>query len=364
MPTRAAEFRQRLLRWYDTGRRHLPWRISPDAPPGTRPDPYRVLVSEVMLQQTQVATAVPYFNRFIAALPDLPSLASATEQDVLRLWQGLGYYRRARLLWGTAKIVLKKYYGQIPSDPELLLSLPGIGPYTAAAIASIAFDRPVPVLDANVTRVLRRIGNIRLNPARSAVRKRLLHLAADLLHTHRPGDFNSAMMELGATVCTPRKPRCQHCPVASWCRACSAGSQQRTTPRPKPARISILHRRHILAIRRASLYLIEQRPPSGRWAGLWQFITLPAESSSPSPTQILAATGCRIQSPIKLATFRHELTHRRYEFHLYLAAHLAHRDHAPREIRPRRRWVKLSELSHYPLSRPQLRAADILRARP
>src|SRR4051812_15469717 len=186
------DFRRSLLRWYTNHRRDLPWRVAKKNPTSERPDPYHVLVSEAMLQQTQVATVIPYFNRFMAAYPTLRDLAAANEQEILRLWQGLGYYSRARCLLRTAKILVEQQNGQIPSTVDELLEFPGIGRYTAGAIASLAFEARAPILDGNVTRVLSRLDLIR-----EQSKELLWTRAEEILPKKCVGDFNSALMELG-----------------------------------------------------------------------------------------------------------------------------------------------------------------------
>lgn len=207
-----------LLGWYDRVRRDLPWRRTDD--------PYAIWVSEAMLQQTQVATVIPYYRRFLARFPTVHALASAPEVDVLKHWEGLGYYSRARNLHKAAGVVVSECNGTLPDTLDGLQSLPGIGPYMAAAVASIAFNRPVPVLDGNVERVLTRLHGIS-DPAREkATHQRLWALADDLLSIDRPGDHNQAMMELGATVCTPRAPDCPGCPFTGDCKAERAGNPE------------------------------------------------------------------------------------------------------------------------------------------
>src|SRR5437899_3006923 len=188
------DFRRSLLRWYLANRRDLPWRVAQKNPKSATPDPYHVLVSEAMLQQTQVATVVPYFNRFMAAFPTLRDLANASEQEVLRLWQGLGYYSRARHLLGTAKILVKQNNAEIPASVEALLELPGIGRYTAGAIASLAFEQSAPILDGNVIRVLSRLDLIGDDPKNPQVRRKLWQRSEELLLKKRVGDCNSALM--------------------------------------------------------------------------------------------------------------------------------------------------------------------------
>ena len=195
-----------LLAWYDRQRRYLPWR----APLGTAPDPYRVWLSEIMLQQTTVATVGPYFDRFMARWPDISALAAASLDEILHMWQGLGYYARARNLHACARVVVEQHGGAFPSERAALRALPGIGDYTAAAIAAIAFDRRHAAVDGNVERVVARLYAV-IEPL-PAAKPRLRELAAALVPEQRAGDFAQAMMDLGATICTPRRPRCVLCP--------------------------------------------------------------------------------------------------------------------------------------------------------
>src|SRR5688500_13285875 len=198
-PTRGAMVR-RLTEWYRRTRRDLPWRV----PPGARPDPYHVLVSEAMLQQTQVATVVPYFRRFIERFPTIADLARADEQDVLRMWQGLGYYTRARNLRAAAQAVVRDFGGELPRDLDSLLRLPGVGRYTAGAVATLAFDEPAAIVDGNVVRVICRLDRFESDPREKATSELIWRRAEQIVPARRAGDFNSALMELGATICTPR----------------------------------------------------------------------------------------------------------------------------------------------------------------
>lgn len=332
-------FRRRLIAWFDRNRRDLPWRL---AGPSGRPDPYHVLVSEAMLQQTQVAAVIPYFTRFIARFPTVHSLADAQTQEVLRMWQGLGYYSRARNLHAAARRVVEAHAGQLPRDLEQLLALPGVGRYTAGAIASLAYDLPAPILDGNVMRVLARLDQIETDPRERTTNANLWRRAQELVPARRAGDFNSAMMELGAMVCIPRRPQCLICPVRRCCEA-QANGVELNIPAPRKARPTPLVRRRVFCIERDGKWLIEQRPPAGRWAGLWQFITVDDEGPPPAPPLVL------------LGEIRHALTHRRYVFEVYRAAPGA----APPEKLPRA-WASLAELDAYPLSRPQLRIRQLL----
>ena len=352
-------FRKKLLRWYDRDRRDLPWRppraaraADSQTSAAATIDPYHVLVSEAMLQQTQVATVVPYFLRFLERFPTIASLAAADEQEVLRLWQGLGYYSRARNLRSAAQRVVAEHDGKLPTTAPRLLQLPGVGRYTAGAIASIAFGCRAPILDGNVMRVLCRLDKIESDPREKETQERLWRRAEEVLPAKRCGDFNSALMELGATVCTPRSPKCLVCPVRDHCEAQSAGAQEQIPPARK-TKPTPLFQRHVFCISRRDHYLIEQRPAKGRWAGMWQFVTLEAER-----TPGAASTQLRIKlsPPRRIGTVTHALTHRRYTFEVY-ACTVAGR---AANLSPRR-WTRLDRLSDYPLPRPHLKIAELLR---
>ncbi len=258
----AAEFRQRLLQWFDHARRDLPWRKTTD--------PYRILVSEIMLQQTQVERVVDYFDRFVAAFPDARALAAASRGDVLKIWEGLGYYGRARALHQTAAVVCREHDAHIPSTATGLRSLPGIGPYTSAAVASIAFGERIAVIDTNVVRVLARLARVDGDTSKGEGRARLARLADELLDPKRPGDFNQAMMELGATVCRPRSPDCSRCPVADRCGARRSGRpDQWPTATPAPERPTVVAA--CALVRRRGRLLVVRRPEKGLLGGLWEF---------------------------------------------------------------------------------------------
>jgi len=354
------DFRRSLLRWYHTNRRDLPWRVARENPQSATPDPYHVLVSEAMLQQTQVATVIPYFNRFMAAYPTLRDLAKAKEQEILRLWQGLGYYSRARNLLATAKILVEENNGKIPSSLEALLKLPGIGRYTAGAIASLAFEKRAPILDGNVRRVLCRLDR---SPGctSGAAREELWQRAEELLPQKRVGDFNSALMELGATICTPRAPRCPLCPVQKHCAALAAGVVDQIPPAPAP-KIRPIERRITLAISKKDVgqecptYLIEQRPPRGRWASMWQFITIEAADTPPTAQSLSERVGLSLSDVRPLGALQHDLTHRRYQFQVLSCRAKSSKNPLPKD----RRWVGLDGLSDFPLPRPQLQVAQMI----
>jgi A/G-specific adenine glycosylase len=351
-----------LLTWFDQNRRDLPWRAPRNAAPGLRLDPYLVFVSEAMLQQTQVSTVVPYFNRFRSAFPTIEALANATEQKVLRMWQGLGYYSRARNLQKAAKKILEEFGGVVPDSVEDLLKLPGVGRYTAGAIASIAYDRRAPVLDGNVARVLCRIDRVESDPRETATREKLWQRAAQILPNQgeRVGDFNSALMELGATVCTPRNPQCLICPVRDFCRAFADGVQDRI-PAPRKAKQTPLEKRWTFCIRHRDRYLIEQRPSTGRWAGMWQFITIQANGTKPTASLLKRTFGLSASPLQRAGQLSHTLTHRRYHFDVFSCQatdrNVFKADHS-------RKWVRLSDLDHYPLPRPHLKVLEMLKFPP
>jgi A/G-specific adenine glycosylase len=259
-----------LLHWYDANARIMPWRTSPaDKAAGIRPDPYRVWLSEVMLQQTTVAAVRPYFHRFTARWPTVQDLAAAPDADVMGEWAGLGYYARARNLLACARAVVAEHSGQFPQTSAALQTLPGIGPYTAAAIASIAYDEPATVVDGNVERVMARLYNHQ-TPL-PAAKPALTELAAALTPRTRPGDYAQSVMDLGATICTARNPACAICPWINHCKARAAGTQadlpRRTAKPAKPIRTGTLW----LARRTDGAWLMETRPQRGLLGGMLGF---------------------------------------------------------------------------------------------
>jgi A/G-specific adenine glycosylase len=249
-------FRQRLLAWYDAHARDLPWRASRD--------PYRVWLSEIMLQQTRVAAVLEHYHEFLRRFPTVKKLATAREASVLAAWSGLGYYRRARMLYAAAKVVVREHSGKFPQTADELRSLPGIGRYTAAAIASIAFDEPIAVVDGNVERVLQRVSGKRL------AGEELWQAATHLLDAKRPGDFNQAMMELGATVCTPRAPACLMCPIVNLC---ATRGELAATAKPVPQTKREIH--YVLDFRNRNprdreVFLVQRSPDVSLMPGMWE----------------------------------------------------------------------------------------------
>ena len=338
-------FRRKLLGWYARNARDLPWRRAAD--------PYTIWLSEIMLQQTQVETVRPYFDRFVAALPTLDSLAGAQEQEVMRLWAGLGYYRRARQLHQAAQVIVGQYGGRFPRDPEAVRRLPGIGRYTAGAILSIAFDQRLPILEANTVRLLSRLLAYPGDGASSQGQQLLWAAAETVLPRRQVGTFNQAMMELGSRVCQPRTPRCEECPVAPLCRARALGLQMQI-PRPKikPAAEAV-HEAAAL-VRRNGRVLLLQWPEGRRWAGLWDFPRFPIHGEHLSEIHrelvenVRQLTGVTVRPGDHLKTLRHGVTRFRITLDCYEAAYVSSAD--GRAERLPSKWVRRAELEQYPLS--------------
>ncbi len=340
----SASLSSRLLRWYDRhGRRDLPWQHETE--PGQR-DAYRVWLSEVMLQQTQVATVVGYFERFVAALPTLRDLAAADEDTVLALWSGLGYYRRARFLHQAAQICVAQHGGELPRDFAALVALPGIGRSTAGAILAQAHGLRFPILDGNVKRVLTRYHGIHGDPAQSAIEKQLwLHAEA---HTpkHRIADYTQAIMDLGATICVRSRPHCEACPLAADCVAfrddLTAQLPTRKTGKTIPTRATVM-----LVLRdRQHRILLERRGPQGVWSGLW---SLP-EAADPDGAWRIAQQHARVDDAQALAAFTHVFSHYRLNIEPLLFDRVAARHRVGDS--PQLRWCGMGELDALGLPAP------------
>ena len=327
--------RERLLDWYRAAARDLPWRR-------TR-DPYAIWISEAMLQQTRVEAVVDYWTRFLARFPDVGALAAAAEDEVLAAWSGLGYYRRARALRAAAQAIVERHGGRFPDELEAARALPGVGPYTAGAVLSIAYDRPAALVDGNVVRVFARWLGCELEHA--AATRWAWERAQELVPEHGAGEWNQALMELGATVCTPREPRCDACPLRARCVA-RRSTRQAELPRPKPRRAPLDVELEVLLVERGGELLLERRPPGGRMAGLWQ---LPTRQVSPGPELAdlfparYALDSLRAHGE-PLASLRHAITHHRIVLTLRAAR-------APREkqLEPLA-WVPRERLGEFALS--------------
>jgi A/G-specific adenine glycosylase len=326
-----AEIRRRLLAWYRKHKRDLPWRRTAD--------PYRIWVSEIMLQQTRVAAVIPYYERFLTLFPDASALASATEQDLLAAWAGLGYYSRARNLQKAARVIVELPH--FPSDYAAMRGLPGVGDYTAAAVASIAFGKPHAVLDGNVLRVLCRLVAEPGDVKSLVVRRRIATIAETLLDRARPGEFNQALMELGATVCVPKQPLCDECPVRLHCEARRQGNENQL-PLSAGRGSTSQCERHLLVVEKGNKILLWQRPAtSKRLAGFWEL---------PEREQLLGAKVYGI-----IGGFRHTIVNTTY---------LVQVSRATIPGRPTDfQWLDARRLAEMPLSTTAKKALALIKQR-
>ncbi len=302
---------QPLLAWFSEHKRELPWRDEPDL--------YRVWVSEIMLQQTQVETVKRYYEPFLERFPSVSALARASEDEVLAAWQGLGFYRRARNLHKAAREVVAEHQGVVPSDPASLGQLPGLGRYTVGAILSLTQDQRLPILDGNVARVLARVFRVAGSPKKSAVSKRLWALAESVLPERQVGDFNEALMELGALVCRPTSPACQRCPFGELC-AARAADEATAYPEPsKQAEVPRVERVSLLLRRPDGRFRLEQRPPEGLLARMWELPAAelgPAEQPARAAAALARKLGARAR-PRFLGTAEHRFSHRHWLQHVF-----------------------------------------------
>lgn len=348
-------FAEPLLVWYRAHRRDLPWRRREG-------DPYAVWVAEVMLQQTQVATVIPFYERWMARFPTVRALAEAPLDEALRLWAGLGYYARARNLHRAAQVVMERHGGRVPSEAAEVAALPGVGRYTAGAIRSIAFRQPAPIVDANVARVLARVFAIDGDPKGAAAQARLWQLAETLIPTGEARDFNQALMELGALVCMPADPACERCPLLC---VCIAGNSPDPTawPQTPPGRATVRVTHAAAIVWDASRVLVVRRPPHGLWGGLWEFPRRVCEpGETPAGCTARAArevAGIEVAVRGRVATVKHAVTH--HAITLYgFAADWTGGEPYPRDC-AEVRWVAPEELDALALSAPQALLAQRLR---
>jgi A/G-specific adenine glycosylase len=369
-------FRGAVLKWYDQHGRKLPWRESADA--------YRIWLSEVMLQQTTVAAVVPYFERFTARFPDVQSLAEADVDEVLRLWEGLGYYSRARNLHRASRAIVSEHAGQFPSEVEALQTLPGIGRYTAGAISSFAFDQPAAIVEANTERLYARLLALRDDVRASASHKLLWQFAEELVPDKRAGDFNQALMDIGSKLCRPVDPDCESCPLQKYCGAFRNGLQKEVPVRKPAVAITAITELAVVLMHREQ-FLLRRRTESERWAGMWDFVRfeISAEESSALPLvqkrgrskSLFSPEGLELPQfavqktqsqiglkpgPIVASTeFSYSVT--RYKVQLIIFACSA------RMARVKSidgvQWFSLDELPELPLSMTGRRMADWLKAR-
>jgi A/G-specific adenine glycosylase len=340
--------RRKLLGFYDRSHRDLPWRRTED--------PYRIWISEVMLQQTRVEAVIPYYERWLARFPTVQALAEAPPDDVLKAWEGLGYYSRARNLQRAARIVAEELDGRLPREPDALRALPGVGEYTAGAVASIAYDVRVPAVDGNVRRVLARLLD---EPTPSAALLR--RTAAALVPARRAGDFNQALMELGATLCTPTNPACARCPIARHCLARTRGTQaERPTPRPRAA-VPTFDLATALVLDARGRVLLVRRPDGGLLAGLWSFPAADLDGSDvESAVRAAADAGVPVEPDgVALGVVEHVFSHRREIYHVVrLAIRSSRNDACPKPTAldgGRARFVTRTELADLALPTAQRR---------
>lgn len=347
MRTPASAIVPRLLAWFADSHRRLPWR-------GTK-DPYRIWVSEIMLQQTRVEAVVPYYEGFLRAYPTISDLAAAPLEEVLAKWAGLGYYRRARMLHEAARILVAKHDSSMPAEHERILELPGVGAYTAAAIASIAFDEPYAALDGNAYRVLARLADYRSDLASASARRPLQEIARSMIEAAPPGrrgDFTQALMELGATLCVPRRPRCSACPWIECCAGFAAGTAPRLpakAPERPPKRVSLA----VLVLRHEGRVLLRQRPPEASvMPGFWE---LPAGETLETALGELDSPPACLD---RLGAFSHAITDTRYACQVFDGPYGAS---APQQCR----WMSVAELEALPvttISKKALRLSIPVRA--
>ena len=335
-----------LLRWFAKRARDLPWRR-------TR-DPYAIWVSEIMLQQTQVATVIPYFRRFLRPFPTVRRLAHADLSEVLRVWEGLGYYSRARNLHRAARVVLDQFRGKIPESLQDLLNLPGIGRSTAGAILSIAYNQEVPILDGNVKRVLSRLFAISGDPSKGRTQVRLWHLSESLLPKKQANPFNQALMDLGATVCTPKEPLCNLCPLRNFCKAKVLGNPEEYPTRAKRKKIPHVDGVSAVIVRDGKV-LLHQRPPKGFSGGLWEFPNWKIEKQQNLRTDLTKwiknETLLRVTVEDRIGTFEQTYSH------FKLTLHVCHCQVLEGAKSGMGRWVLIRNLPRFPMSRIHRRIA-------
>ncbi len=345
---------QRLLAWGRTHARPFPWRQNRD--------PYVVWVSETMLQQTQIATVIPYLERWLERFPTVEALAQASLEDVLKVWEGLGYYARARHLHRAARIIVERHGGRIPASREALLALPGIGPYTAGAILSLAYGQDEPILDGNARRVLTRVFGIEEDPRRPAVERRLWDLARAILVPGEARTVNEALMDLGREVCTPRSPRCDVCPLADLCVAHATGREDELPVRPPRRRVPHYTVTAGVIWNGEGRVLLAQRPPEGLLGGLWEF---PGGKVEPGETleaclrrELQEELDIEVEVGPPVGTVQHAYSHFRITLHAFHCRLIAG---CPRPLCVAAwRWVRPYEVRAFPMPRADIKVVELL----
>lgn len=350
-----AAIRADLLRWYDEEHRPLPWRANPSE--------YKTVVSEIMLQQTQVAAVLPFFAAFIKKFPSFAALADAAEEDVLKAWSGLGYYRRARNLKRTAEIVVREHGGRLPKDPKALRALPGFGEYTVGAVASIALGLRQPLVDGNVRRVIARLAALAGDLTKSPGKEKLWAICETLVDPARPGDFNQGLMELGATVCRPQEPLCLVCPLFERCRARQLG---RAEAYPQPvARQRLQKVREVaVALMRGDKFLVLQRGEEQSFAGMWELPRMDSrqvlEDDALTPERVVFDLArIRPGRAELVGSAESTFTHHRISTELFRAKAMGSQ-RIRRQRHVAHKWVKFEELAELPSSKAQRRLYALL----
>ncbi len=319
------EIRKRLVTWYSKEKRNLPWRQTKD--------PYAIWISEIMLQQTRVDTVIPYYERFLKEFPTVEALADAREERVLKKWEGLGYYSRARNLHSAAREMVERYGGELPQRKEELQSLKGFGPYTSGAVASIAFGEAVPAVDGNVIRVYSRL---------FATNKNIPLIAQKLVEPKDPSSFNQSVMELGALVCLPKNPKCLLCPLRTICRAQKLGRVEEFPSRNRAISVKTL-RSFAFVVQSGNSVLLRRRPSKGLWGGLWEFPMLEAKSLNQATHRFETEFKIKPLAPRKVGRLKHQLSHRTIDLTIYSSA-------AKKKTKGEG-WVSISSLQSLPFSR-------------
>jgi A/G-specific adenine glycosylase len=342
----------KLLAWFDRNARPLPWRRDRD--------PYRIWISEVMLQQTTVAAVAPRFEQFVTAFPDVHALAAADKQDLLKVWEGLGYYSRAHNLHRSARTLVHNHGGRLPDDPAVWADLPGVGRYILGAVLSQAFDRRLPVVEANTKRVLARLFAQAGDPKSTPVQAWLWETAAAILPKKRVGDFNQALMELGALVCTPQKPDCPRCPLKDECLARREGIQERI-PRQSARPQTVQVREVCVVARHRDRVLLTQRPAKGRWPNMWEFprtVLDERETHDSAASRLLGSVGVDAEPGREVMTIRYAVT--RFRMTMVCLDAVARAKAFRASYYEHGRWLRPAELSAYPVSSPQRKLAAAL----
>lgn len=342
-------FQTDLINWFLKNQRQLPWREDKD--------PYKVWVSEIMLQQTQVDTVIPYFKNFIEKFPNPVALADADEQDVLKAWEGLGYYSRARNLQFAVREVKEKYQGKVPEDPKQLGDLKGIGPYTLGAIMSIAYDQPEPAVDGNVMRVMSRVFKIDDDIAKAKTKKVFDAVVRDVISTEDPSSFNQGIMELGALICRHRNPKCDVCPIKAHCQAYRSNTQTDYPVKSKKKKQTKLSYYTLVLENQSGEFLIEKRPEKGLLAGLWQFLMVEQKEVdrkllTPFVEQMFETTVIEVN---QLESIRHIFSHIIWSIDVF---HFKVKDFVLDDLN--QRFIPLDQVEDYPFPVPHQKVIDQL----